>query len=360
MPHNHPLYKVDNSAVFDMIKSTVCGHNVAAMIAPFRCAWDGHEDLLALQSQYAGKAIYDQLVKEAENVLKNQQWCGTTSATFSQHMGLHQKAFITLSECAEHILNEVPNDCACDTYLLDSFTKIDPSDLAAIAAIHQDDANKRVNFENAFTFLTLTCPVAAKAAKKGRILSDANVTSTNMKAQAGLGGDCKKPRKGRTGVALCYHKYNEFKALSVEQKAELNEWKEANGHSKEDKGGGKKGGGKCSPGGSPRNATNANEKWKSMISEMEARQTKMNEAMAGVQATSIAAIHATSTGALPFQRATDPRATTVGAMTGVATVAPEVMVEQASVAMMKLTRDPQVKRQEGLRALQSPSCDATG
>jgi hypothetical protein len=118
----------------------------------------------------------------------------------------------------------------------------------------------------------------------------------------------------------------------------LNEWKEANGCSKEDKGGGKKGGGKRSPGGSPCNVTNANKKWKSMISEMEARQTKMYEAMAEVQATSIAAIHATSTGAPPFQWATDPRATTVGAMTGVAAVAPEVMVERANVAMMKLIR----------------------
>jgi hypothetical protein len=83
--------------------------------------------------------------------------------------------------------------------------------------------------------------------------------------------------------------------------------------------------------------TNANKKWKSMISEMEACQTKMYEAMTKVQATSIAAIHATSTGAPPFQRATDRRATTVGAMTGVAAVAPEVMVERVNVAMMKLT-----------------------
>jgi hypothetical protein len=75
-----------------------------------------------------------------------------------------------------------------------------------------------------------------------------------------------------------------------------------------------------------------------MISQMKACQTKMYEAMAKVQATSIAAIHATSTGATPFQRATDVRLTTIGTMTGVAAVAPEVMMEQANVAMMKLTR----------------------
>jgi hypothetical protein len=116
-----------------------------------------------------------------------------------------------------------------------------------------------------------------------------------MKAEAGLGGDWENPGKGRTGMTLCYHKYNKFQAVSAGQKAELNEWKEANGRSKEDKGVGKKGGGKRSPGSSPCNATNANKKWKSMISEMEACQTKMYEAMAEVQVTSIAAIHATST-----------------------------------------------------------------
>jgi hypothetical protein len=99
----------------------------------------------------------------------------------------------------------------------------------------------------------------------------------------------------------------------------------------------KKGGGKRFPGGSPCNSTNAAKKWKRMISKIEACQTKMYEAMADVQATSIAAIHVTSTGAMPFQRATDPRATAIGAMTGVAAVAPEVMVERANVAMMKLT-----------------------
>jgi hypothetical protein len=35
MTHNHPLYKVDNGLVFDMIEISVRGHDVAATIAPF-------------------------------------------------------------------------------------------------------------------------------------------------------------------------------------------------------------------------------------------------------------------------------------------------------------------------------------
>ena len=51
-----------------------------------------------------------------------------------------------------------------------------------------------------------------------------------------------------------------------------------------------------------------------------------------MQATSIAAIQATFAG-----NALSPRATAVDSVTGVAATAPKVMVEQANVAMLKLT-----------------------
>jgi hypothetical protein len=60
-------------------------------------------------------------------------------------MRLHRKAYITLTKCAEHILVEIPNDRARVTYLLDSFNTIDPSILAAMAAVRQDDADNRVS-----------------------------------------------------------------------------------------------------------------------------------------------------------------------------------------------------------------------
>ena len=229
------------------------GHYVAATITLFRCAHDGRGALLALKSQNAGKAIYNQLVKEAENMLKNRQWSGTSSITLQQHMGLHRKAFITLSECAEQILVDVPNEQARVTYLLDSITTTDPNVLAATAAVRQDEVNKRVNFESSFTFLAPTCPVTAKLAKKGRVLFEANVSGTNGKPQGGLGGDREKPGKGASGVALCYHKFAEFKNLPKDQQDKLGEWNKANGHDKGEKGGGKGGKGRerGSPGGSP-------------------------------------------------------------------------------------------------------------
>ena len=170
MLHNHPLYKVDNASIFDMIKNIVCGHYVAASIASFCRKQDGRVALIALQSQYAGKDIYDQLIKEAEEVLKNRQWSGTTSATLLQHLGLHRKAYITLTKCAEHIPVEFPTGRTCVNYLIDSLQTKNPEVFAALAAVRQDDADKRINFENAFKYLAPTCPVPAKVNKEERSL----------------------------------------------------------------------------------------------------------------------------------------------------------------------------------------------
>jgi hypothetical protein len=240
-------------------------------------------------------------------------------------MGLHCKAYITLTECAEHIAVEISNDWAQVTYLFDSFKTIDLLILADMAAVCQDDADKCINFKNVFTILAYSCPVLSKAAKKGRVSFEANVSGTGGKPHQGdLGDDRKKPGKGATGVALHYHKFKELKNLFKEQQQELSKWNKANGGGKKDR---KKKGKQSLPAGSPRNNANNNKKFKSMISKMEAYQTVLFEAMADVQTTSVAAIHAAS-----------PHATGVGAVVGSeAAVAHEVMIKRANVAMLKLT-----------------------
>jgi hypothetical protein len=88
-----------------------------------------------------------------------------------------------------------------------------------MAAVRQDDADKHINFENAFTFLAPSCPVVAKAAKKGRVSFEANISGIGVKFhQGGLGEDHEKPGKGVTGVALHYHKFEEYKNLSKDSK----------------------------------------------------------------------------------------------------------------------------------------------
>jgi hypothetical protein len=237
LSHTHTLFKVDNGTVFNLVESSTQGSNVAPTIAPFCKTRNGHGAMLALKSQHASKAIWDRRVKEAEHTLSNKVWSGNTPTTVAQHMGMHRHAWITLTECAKHIPVDVSNDRARVTYLMDSLKTVDPTVLAAIAAVCQDEADKRVNFENTFAYLAPVCPVTAKTAKKtGKVAFDASVLGTSGKTQGGLGGDNANPGKGSTGVALHYHCHKEFHALNKEQKDELCKWTKANG--------GKKAGGK--------------------------------------------------------------------------------------------------------------------
>jgi hypothetical protein len=153
--------------------------------------------MLALKSQHVGKAIWDRLVKEAKHTLSNKVWFGNTPTTLAQHMGMHCHAWITLTECAKHIPVDVPNDCARVTYLMDLLKTVDPTVLAAIAAVHQNEADKCDNFKNRFAYLVPVCPVTAKTAKKtGKVAFNACVSGTSGKTRGGLGGGNANPGKG--------------------------------------------------------------------------------------------------------------------------------------------------------------------
>jgi hypothetical protein len=168
MSHAHPLFKVDNGAVFELIETAVRGTAVAASIAPFRCERNGCNAFIAIRAQHAGKDVWDKLIKEAETILETQKWSGTTNVTLAQHMGRHCQAFIMLTECAEHPPVNVSNEHSRVTHLMELIQLTDPTILAALAAVHQDETDKRVNFESSFAYLVVVCPVEAKLAKKGR------------------------------------------------------------------------------------------------------------------------------------------------------------------------------------------------
>jgi hypothetical protein len=154
LSHTHALFKVNNGTIFDLVELSTQGSNVAPTIAPFCKTQNGHGVMLALKSQHAGKAIWDCLIKETKHtLLSNKAWSGNTPTTLAQHIDIHRHARITLTECAEHIPVDVTNYRARVSYLLDSLKTIDPTVLAAIAAVCQDEADKRVNFENTFAYL---------------------------------------------------------------------------------------------------------------------------------------------------------------------------------------------------------------
>jgi hypothetical protein len=122
--HNHTLGRSDNATLFQFIEKSVKGHIVAETIAPFKRTQNGRGALLAIKDRYAGKAVWDCNVKEANARLQTVTWSGTTSTTLQQHTALQRRAFAQLSEAAEHVPTEipVPGPRQRTTYLLDSLS----------------------------------------------------------------------------------------------------------------------------------------------------------------------------------------------------------------------------------------------
>jgi hypothetical protein len=55
MSHAHPLFKVDNGAVFELIENTVRGTAITASILPFQREPNGRGAFMAIRAQHAGK-----------------------------------------------------------------------------------------------------------------------------------------------------------------------------------------------------------------------------------------------------------------------------------------------------------------
>jgi hypothetical protein len=154
-------------------------------------------------------------------VIATRTWTGTTSITLLQHTSMHRKAYIQLTDAAEHVPAEVPGPRQQVTYLLDSMKTLEPKVLAGMAAIEQDELVKQRDFELSVNFLLPSCPVVAKNVKAKGL--GVNVSSSDVTV-AKAGG----VTKGYTGVELCWHESNKFKLLTKEQKVELSAWNKSN------------------------------------------------------------------------------------------------------------------------------------
>jgi hypothetical protein len=285
LSHTHALFKVDNAEVFDIIEQGVRGSDIAPTIAPYRKRRDGRGALKAIVDQHAGARVWDDMVKSAKDILSGtRKWTGTTAFTIAQHCNVHRKAFIALGEAQDHVPVQIPDERTRVTNLMDSFETVDPTVLAALSSVRQDELIKRVNFEATVSFLIQSCPVAAKQKKKG-VTFETNVSA----ADAASGNTPKKPTVGTSGVQLRYYKKEDFAKLTPPQRKEVSAWTKANpspGYAK----GKKKEGAKES-------GNKSNKKWKSEISAMTTRNDEVLEALITSQQAHLEAMQAQASAA---------------------------------------------------------------
>ena len=155
-----------------------------------------------------------------------------------------------MQECSQHVEYQLPNAHTRVGYLLDAIECNDAPLQAALANVEDDTdvggtpANpipgKRNDFETAVAYLLPKDPVVRKRVQGNK--RNVNEISETDGDKVEISSSSLKPGIGKTGVHLRWHKREEFRKLSKEQRKELVEWR---AKEKENEGNdGKKGPGK--------------------------------------------------------------------------------------------------------------------
>ena len=161
--------------------------------------------MAAIISQQAGKDVWEKRIKHSENYMVQKSWTGQTRQTLVAHIDRHRLAYLALIDAADRVSHQTPSERTRVSYLMNSIYSKDAEVLAGLAAIRQDDAGMRSDFESAAIFLSPTCPVAKKGPERKVGFDAATVLATD--AKTGI---------GKTGVELRYHTKKEFWALPEE------------------------------------------------------------------------------------------------------------------------------------------------
>lgn len=221
--HNHALFRDDNAKVYYYLEEASRTTSFAASIKPFQRSKNGRGAFLALVSQYAGEDKWRAELKKQDDLLHNRKWKGNTNLSLDRFISQHRNAFVSMTQCAEHVPFQLPNSLSRVNYLLDAIECNDHALQASIALVRNDDGptGKMNDFEKTSSFLLPNCPVSKKRNQSGTKRSfGATVSEIDAKTiRTGVGKS--------TGVALRFHTKKEYAALSKEEKDELREHRDS-------------------------------------------------------------------------------------------------------------------------------------
>ena len=285
--HNHPLFREDNASVYYLLEEATRSTGYAASIKPFQREKNGRAAWLAIVGQYAGEDKWRALIKTSEDMIHNRRWKGSTTFSLEKFIGQHRAAFVSLSQCAEHVPYQLPNELSRVTYLLDNIECLDPPLQAAMALVRNDNGptGKMNDFEATAAFILPHDPVAKKrtqAATSGKRVATAEISEATVNKDHTPATGAKVRVGPKTGVEFRFHTKAEYMALSKDQKAELKEYRDTREQSGQtrnlttSKRGGK----------SNNQNTKGNKKMKTMIAEaVAAAVTAKSEAEASAEQT---------------------------------------------------------------------------
>jgi hypothetical protein len=233
--HVHALFREDNAKVYYYLEEAMRGTSYAASIKPYQRRKDGRSAWFALVQQYAGVDKWQSELKRQDELLHTRKWKAQSNLPLEKFIAAHRNAFVSMTQCADHVNYQLPNEGTRVTYLLDAIECNDAPLQAAMALVRNDTGptGKMNDFEATASFILPHCPIAKKRTtsnKRPDVAKVSDATGTEDDGKVGI---------GKTGVELRYYDLPSYKALSNDQKEELREYRKA-GNATKPKGKGNK------------------------------------------------------------------------------------------------------------------------
>jgi len=227
--HDHPLYQEDSASVYYALEESTRGTTYASSLKTYQRNRDGRNAWLAIMRQYAGEDKWEAELKRQDHLLHTAKWRGQSHFTLERFIAQHRHAFVSMSQCAEHVTHQLPNEYTRVSYLLDAIENSDAALQAAMALCRNDTGpnGRRSNFEATASFILPHDPVARKRTTQ-RQHGNAQVSesTTTISATSGTNEPRTKRGIGKTGVPLRFHTAAEYAKLTREQKVELREFRD--------------------------------------------------------------------------------------------------------------------------------------
>jgi hypothetical protein len=212
LDHSDPLYKSDNATVYSMLEEATRGTVYASTIKPFSRKKNGRGAWLSMISSHAGTEKWEQLFKDRSKFLMNTKWNGR-NYSLEKFTGIHRSSYVQLQEAASHVESalQLPSEHTRVGYLIDNLANSDPDLRAAIANVRINMNNMRQDFEATVAFLLPVDPYQKHKKQHDKVqIADANALQNKSHS--------------KTGVDLRWHKPEEYKKLTKEQRIELYSW----------------------------------------------------------------------------------------------------------------------------------------
>jgi hypothetical protein len=217
--HAHPGYKADNKHVFNLLNDGLAGSGYISSIQPFSRRKNGREAYQALVLHNMGSAKWDKVAEDADRRLTKVEWNGKSQRfTLQKHLTAHRNAHNDLVRASRFIDYQVPSESQRVKRLFTSIKCNDSRIESVRVQVLSDPIGLGNDFERCADLLLLARPNNPH---------NGNPTNPDHRISALSGkkrNQGKIAAKGKTGVALTYHRKSDYEKLNKAQKHELWEW----------------------------------------------------------------------------------------------------------------------------------------